>query len=199
MPRSVSPPVSPKTVRLPKRSRQLSKGELSIEELSQDDVGYDADVEVLRPDQYEEPDSDLEQDTKPIKCIATIDEEITRGMRHLGWRQSLPAALTMPITEHFSDLESSPINQYGKRTEFHASPLRRSEGRSSFASPAKRRKKRDSNINMAQPLMKSNAQACTDSSDRTEEKRTPSAESFTGSTAASEIIQPVSDDEMQLD
>ena len=32
--------------------------DLSIEELSEDEIGYDADIEVLRPDQCEEPDSD---------------------------------------------------------------------------------------------------------------------------------------------
>lgn len=200
MPRSVSPPISPKTLRQPKRPRQSSKSEPSVEELGQDDLGYDADVEVVLPDQYEEPESDFE-DTRPSKAITAIDEEITRGMRQLGWRHDRAALATGPVTEHFSDLESSAINQYGKRTEFHVSTPSRTDGRRTLVPPAKRRKRRETHLNVAQQIIKSISAPQTDSSDRTEGKRTPFAESSTstGSTMASEEPQVGSNDEMQLD
>ncbi|KPI40241.1 uncharacterized protein AB675_7788 [Cyphellophora attinorum] len=200
MPRSVSPPISPKTVRQPKRSRQLSQSELVVEELAQDDLGYDADVEVLRPDQYEEAESDFEDDTRAVKSITAIDEEITRGMRQLGWRQTQPTVPTEPVTEHFSDLDSSPINQYGKRTEFHLTTPTRTDGRDNYAPPAKRRKRRESRLNPAQRILKSRPQPLTDSSDRTDEKRAPLAESSsTRSTVASDEPRMASNDEMLLD
>ena len=69
-----SPPISPKTVRHGKRSRQSSKGEVSLGELSQEDAGYDGDIEVIRPDEVEEPDSECEDD----------DSEL--GLKRLLWQ-----------------------------------------------------------------------------------------------------------------
>lgn len=196
MRKSVSPPISPKTIRHPKRSRQSSKSELSVEELSQDDLGYEGDVEVVRPDQYEEPESDFEEDKGPTRCITTIDEEITRGMKQLGWRQSQPRIHTGPVVQHLSEFESSPINRYGKRVEYDVTAT--VDG-SNHAPPAKRRKKRDSRSSISQRSARTRPKQHTDSSDRTEDKRTPFADSSTGSTAASEAPQVASNDEMVLD
>jgi hypothetical protein len=47
--------------------KSVSSGSLSIEELSEDEVGYDGDIEVIRPDQYEEPESEPgESEAEPI-------------------------------------------------------------------------------------------------------------------------------------
>jgi hypothetical protein len=198
MPRSVSPPISPKTVRQPKRSRQSSKSEISIQELSQDDdCGYDGDVEVVRPDQYEEPETESEDEKPANHLIPDIDEEITRGMRQLGWRQpSIRLQTTGNSTEHNSGLDSSPLNRYGKRAEFAASELLDGQ---SHAHPAKRRKRRQSRTNIAQRFMKSKPSIVTDSSDRTEGKQTPLADTSTSSTTLSEPARVVDGDEMILD
>src|SRR5277367_4214391 len=50
-----------------RHTKSVSSGSLSIEELSEDEVGYDGDIEVIRPDQYEEPESEAgESETEPI-------------------------------------------------------------------------------------------------------------------------------------
>ncbi|KAJ9655933.1 hypothetical protein H2198_005281 [Neophaeococcomyces mojaviensis] len=67
-----------------KRLRKESSSEISIEELSPDDMGYDADVEALQPDQYEEADSEPEETSTPKKKFPSIDEELSARMKHLG-------------------------------------------------------------------------------------------------------------------
>lgn len=41
-------------------TKGLSNQSFSIEELSGDEIGYDGDIEIVQPDQYEEPESDQE-------------------------------------------------------------------------------------------------------------------------------------------
>lgn len=43
--------------------RQASP-ELLVHEIPDDEIGYDADVEILRPDAYEEPESETSEDAK---------------------------------------------------------------------------------------------------------------------------------------
>jgi hypothetical protein len=200
MPRSVSPPISPKTIRHPKRSRQPSKDELSVQELSQDDdCGYDGDVEIVRPDQYEEPETDSEEDKDDCHLIPDIDEEITRGMRQLGWRQA-PARLQMsglPAQQDPDAVDSSPLNRYGKRAEFDVAEVMNGQGP---APPAKRRKKRGSRSNIAQRFVKAKPHMMvSDSSDRTEGKQPPLLDTSTGSTGASDLPPVLDGDEMVLD
>ncbi|KAK5937485.1 hypothetical protein PMZ80_010103 [Knufia obscura] len=71
-----------------KRLRKDSSSELSIEELLPDDMGYDADVEALHPDIYEEPESDTESIATPKRKFHTIDEELAARMKHLGHERS---------------------------------------------------------------------------------------------------------------
>lgn len=196
MPRSVSPPISPKTIRHPKRSRQSSKSEISVQELSQDDQdGYDADIEVLRPDQYEEPETDSESDRPTTRLIPDLDEEITRGIRQLGWRQPSARLQTMGLGNHSETLDSSPLNRYGKRQEFDVAELFDGHNQSH---PAKRRKKRGSRSSIAHRFMKSKPPV-SDSSERTEGKQTPLVDTSTGSTGASEAQPNIGNDEMILD
>lgn len=42
----------------PAFSRRRSSNSITVEELSEDDYAYDGDIEIVRPDQYEEVDSD---------------------------------------------------------------------------------------------------------------------------------------------
>lgn len=67
-----------------KRLRQNSSSELSIEELFPDDMGYEADVETVQPDTYEEPESDSEANHTPKRKFFTIDEELAARMKQLG-------------------------------------------------------------------------------------------------------------------
>ena len=67
-----------------KRLRQESSDEISIEELFPDDMGYDADVEALQPDQYEEAESEPEDTGTPRKKFPSIDEDLAARMKHLG-------------------------------------------------------------------------------------------------------------------
>lgn len=67
-----------------KRLRKDSSSEISIEELFADDLGYDADVETLQPDAYEEPASDTETSVTPKRRLLTIDEDLAARMKHLG-------------------------------------------------------------------------------------------------------------------
>ncbi|ETN41410.1 uncharacterized protein HMPREF1541_03345 [Cyphellophora europaea CBS 101466] len=201
MPLSVSPPISPKTIRHPKRSRQSSKCELSVEELNQDDIGYDGDVEVIRPEQYEEPSSESDDDKPAPHLIPDVDEEITRGMRQLGWRQSSSKLQTNGLggpQGHNSDgLQSSPLNQHGKRGEVDVADFGDVQSR---APPAKRRKKRGSQSSIAHRLMRGKPhQQQTDSSDKTEGQRTPLVDTSTGSTGFSEGPPEACNDEMVLD
>ena len=71
-----------------KRLRKDSSSELSVEELLPDDMGYDADVEALHPDVYEEPDSDDESTATPKRKFHTIDEELAARMKQLGHERS---------------------------------------------------------------------------------------------------------------
>ena len=71
-----------------KRLRKESSGELSIEELFPDDMAFDADVEALYPDIYEEPESDTGSAATPHRKLQNIDEELAARMKHLGHERS---------------------------------------------------------------------------------------------------------------
>src|SRR3954451_21850857 len=51
----------------PRYHRRSSSDNITVEEFSDDDYGYDGDIEVFRPDEYEEADSDTGNvDSPPI-------------------------------------------------------------------------------------------------------------------------------------
>lgn len=81
-----------------KRLRHDSSSEISIEELFPDDMGYEADIEALHPDTYEEPDSDVEQSFTPRKKFYSIDEELAARMKTLGSERS---GTNSPQTPYF--------------------------------------------------------------------------------------------------
>ncbi|RMZ82161.1 hypothetical protein DV738_g1852, partial [Chaetothyriales sp. CBS 135597] len=147
-----SPPISPKTTRDGKRSQQTSNNEFSVEELPSDSVGYDADIEVVKPDHIEEPDSESEDDQTALSSLKRLlwpdtDEELANKMKELSWprpEQLLPRTRDVPdLIEPKSDttlLRSSPrVNAYGKRSEIDVEMAHSYEA----SSAAKRRKRRD--------------------------------------------------------
>lgn len=68
--------------------RKDSSSEISIEELLPDDMGYDADIEALHPDAYEEPESEAEVSRTPKRKFHSIDDELAARMKHLGSEKS---------------------------------------------------------------------------------------------------------------
>ncbi|OAP58570.1 hypothetical protein AYL99_07660 [Fonsecaea erecta] len=67
-----------------KRPRRESSDGYSVEEISADDMGYDGDIEVLLPDQYEEPDSDFEDDHVLRRLWPDTDDELASKLRRLS-------------------------------------------------------------------------------------------------------------------
>jgi hypothetical protein len=175
-----SPPVSPKTVRHGKRSRQSSRGEVSVGELSQEDTGYDGDVEVVRPDEVEEPETESDNDDteslrfRRLLCGDSKDEELISKMRRLGWKsremdEQDSHELERPGVKRLSrEVDHSLLNQHGKRTEIEVSELVDSQHQ---ARHAKRRK--DSRSNMARNIIKGRDEIPTDTSEMTDGKNLP--------------------------
>ena len=146
-----------------KRLRKDSSSEFSIEELFPDDMGYDADNEALRPDGYEEVDSDIEQSHTPKRKFFSVDEELAARMKHLGSERSGTDSPLTPSTTRgrkrrslheeilhsklgrSSDLE---VTEVLERARSNPSPpkkrLRRSMRRSSSSQQAKEKRDRES-------------------------------------------------------
>lgn len=76
------------TIRRRGRTRKDSSSEISVEELLPDDMGYDADIEALHPDAYEEPESEVETASTPKRKFHSIDDELAARMKHLGSERS---------------------------------------------------------------------------------------------------------------
>ena len=170
-----SPPASPKTVRHDKRSRPSSKGEMSVGELSQEDIGYDGDVEVVHPDEVEEPESESEDDDSVFDLRRLLwpdaDQELADKMKRLGWRSKDDdgpdgRSLEKPGTKRLSRETGSnpnPVNHHGKRTEMEISDM----GDANHKQPyAKRRK--DTRLSMARQTVKDRKEMQTDTSEHTD-------------------------------
>lgn len=200
-----SPPVSPKTIRNGKRSRQSSRGTLSVQELSPDDMGYDADVEVLRPNEYEEADSDPD-DSLPIGFKRILwpddDEELATKMRRLSWRQAKPIPRASsendrPRNSKPKDMRSRSLNQHGKRTELEISEM--ADAQDSLP-PAKRRRKRNERRSpMKHGSLRSSKNTFHSSSDVADDDKTPMQVETTGSTGHSETGIGQADEAMDVD
>jgi hypothetical protein len=67
-----------------KRARRKSSDGFTVEEITTDDNGYDGDIEVLRPDQYEEPESDFEDDPAMKNFWPDTDEDLASKLRRLS-------------------------------------------------------------------------------------------------------------------
>ena len=67
--------------RSPSRRRRRSS-QFSLEELSDDDIGYDADVEVVRPE-YEDAESGNEDDTQHDENSTDSEEHLAHRLRAL--------------------------------------------------------------------------------------------------------------------
>lgn len=90
---------STSTTKRSKRTRRESANSITIEELSTHDQGYEADVEVIRPDNYEENESDIEtrDNDTPRRKFRTEDEELAARMQQLGNDESSTDSPHTPV------------------------------------------------------------------------------------------------------
>lgn len=83
---------SPKQSKTSNNPRRIFSG-LLIDEIADDETGYDADVEILRPDAYDEPDSGKSEDG----ASSTESEEHSRNelVRHMSSLSCNPDSRTV--------------------------------------------------------------------------------------------------------
>ncbi|KIW11399.1 hypothetical protein PV08_10699 [Exophiala spinifera] len=157
-----------------KRRRQDSfDHEIQIEELSPDDMAYDGDTEVLRPDQYEDIDSDFEDDRALRRLWPDTDDELAGRLRRLSCdaRKDNPKdpsdeARGQKRQSAEMDLENEPSPH--KRTEIEV--LEVVDGQPEQR-PIKRRRKRATKSNIAHRLVRKPApEDWTDSSEKTDDQ-----------------------------
>lgn len=159
-----------------KRPRRESSGDLQVEELSPDDMGYDGDVEILRPDHYEEVESDFEDEAGQIQKQVEwpdADEELARKLRRLRCDPPPSSSPKMDNGERGLKRQSVAMDEEGSRAQFPTSELEVSElveGQTQHPPPSKRRKKRSSQQIMAHRLARK--QAGNTWSDTTDTERT---------------------------
>ncbi|RMZ85380.1 hypothetical protein DV737_g760, partial [Chaetothyriales sp. CBS 132003] len=199
-----SPPISPKTARDGKCSQRASNHDLSLEELSSDNVGYDADIEVVRPDHIEEPDSESEDDPAALSGLKRLvwpdtDDELASKMKKLSWhrpkqlRQQARGMRGIYEPKPATSLPDNPsrVNTHGKRSEID---VEMADGREASSS-AKRRKQRDDRAGIVHSLDVSD---CMDTTTDTDTVRRPKQAS---QSTRAEVTQdrPAESNDMDLD
>jgi hypothetical protein len=163
-----------------KRPRRESSGELYVEELSPDDMGYDGDVEILRPDHYEEIDSDFEDDKTGQNQWPDTDEELARKLRLLACGPEFVDSSRPEDSEHgkkrrSKEMENETPPARGAHTDFEVSEM--VDGQTEQR-PTKKRRKRPSQQSMAHRLGRKHVNGTwSDSSDRTDDREMPLLES----------------------
>ncbi|KAH0845560.1 hypothetical protein AYO21_05489 [Fonsecaea monophora] len=156
-----------------KRPRRASSDGYSVEEISADDMGYDGDIEVLLPDQYEEPDSDFEDDKAFRRLWPDTDDELASKLRRLSCD---PHSSRHPRRDDDGErgrkrmsreMDDDDADVPPKHTEIEVSEL--VDGHAGQP-PQKKRKNRNSKPPLGrQAAKKQVAEAWSDSSDRSEE------------------------------
>ena len=180
--------------KIKKRPRRESSDGYSIEEIFPDDIGYDGDVEVLRPDQYEEPESEFEDDQALKRLWPDTDEELASRLRRLSCeRQSRNAPRDVPqrgqkrrSTEMEADEESPSLFL----TEIEVSEV--VEAQQPAQPLTKRRKKTGDKAPLGrQGVKKPPHETWTDSSDNTEDAAIESSNSTSARGATNTSSTPL--------
>jgi len=157
-----------------KRPRRESSDEIYIEEMSPDEMGYDGDVEVLRPDQYEDAESDLEDTTPRRRLWPDTDDELAGKLRRLSCdpsvlhAQQLEDRSKLGAKRQSKEMDVDDRGSGSRRTEIEVSELvdEQAEQR-----PIKRRKRRVSQSHMVHGVgNKQPSRAWSDSSEKTEDQ-----------------------------
>ena len=171
-------------------------------------MGYDADIETLRPNEYEDAESDVEENVDEMvnsgpKSLLwpDIDGELAGKMRQLSWRQT--KSTSRPKSEHNRGLKSKDghslpthLNQYGKRPDLDIAEVM--EGQESLP-PTKRRRKRSARSSPTKQNMRSKLGLLGYPSDQTESNRTSVLMETTESTGVSEDGNGAQDEAMEVD
>ncbi|OCT47781.1 hypothetical protein CLCR_03701 [Cladophialophora carrionii] len=159
--------------RVRKRPRRESSDGFSVEEISPDDMGYDGDIEVLHPDQYEEPESEFEDEALK-KLWPDTDDELASRLRRLSCERQ-------PKSAHRGDyaddrgrkrLSTEMDDDEDESAALDATEIEISELVDGQAAqpPMKRRRKRSERTPLGQRVVKRQVQeAWTDSSDKSED------------------------------
>jgi hypothetical protein len=150
--------------RIRKRPRRESSDGISIEEISPDDMGYDGDVEVLRPDQYEEPDSDLEDDHALRRLWPDTDDELASRLRRLSCERESGGNLGRGRKRVSAEMDDEEDNLSPRHTEIEVSEIVEDQP---AGPPSKRRRKKTP---LGHRVVKKQAHgAWTDSSDKSDD------------------------------
>ncbi|KAJ9499544.1 hypothetical protein H2202_005127 [Exophiala xenobiotica] len=156
-----------------RRRHGSSDNELQIEEISPDDMAYDGDTEVLRPDQYEEAESDFGDDRALRRLWPDTDDELAGRLRRL----SCDARTRSPRRQYdgthgqkrrSKDIDFEQETPPRKRTEIEVSEL--VDGRTEQR-PIKRRKKQTPKPSMAHRVAKKQVTGTwTDTSEKSDDQ-----------------------------
>jgi hypothetical protein len=164
--------------RIRKRPRRESSDGFSVEEISPDDMGYDGDIEVLHPDQYEELESEFEDEALK-KLWPDTDDELASRLRRLSCERQPKSAHREDadrgrkrLSAEMDEEEESPALD---RTEIEVSEL--VDGQAAQP-PMKRRRKGSEKTPLGHRVVKKQAhEAWTDSSDQSEDAAIESSNS----------------------
>ena len=124
-----------------KLSRDKSSEDFAVQELFPDDMAYDADVEIVQPDEYEEPESESEARWTPVRQLRSTDDELATRMRGLC-RDSPACGIATPPSERgrkrtLEEVGDDPAaERRGRNSDFEIS-----EVRSRDSSPLKKKNK----------------------------------------------------------
>jgi len=175
-----------------KRPRRQSSDDYSIEEISADDMGYDADVEVLHPDQYEEPESEFEDDQALRRLWPDTDDELSSRLRRLSCEREPKMAQREDLHGGRKRL-SAEMDDEGEsaarvNTEIEVSEL--VDGQA--AQPPTKRRKRSGKTPLGHRVVRKQAhEAWTDSSDKSEDAAIVSSNSYSTPEATNTPSSPL--------
>lgn len=175
--------------------RNRSSDEFLIEELSPDDMGYDADIETIKPDKYEDVESESEGMVTPDKNWESIDEELAARMRQLGKNQLSPVRSSSNrgrkrMSIEMADGDTLLGGPCSPDIEIHEVVD------NTAPSPAKRRRKKSRHRSAAQYTLQGQNEVWTDSSGRGEGNgRGKGVTATSTSSATSEQARPKNDED----
>lgn len=158
-----------------KRPRRESSDELYIEELSPDDIGYDGDAEVLRPDEYEEIESDFEDEKEAQNAWPSTEEELARQLGLLACGpeisgSSRPDEGDLNKKRRSKEMDNESPSAHSGHADFEVSEM--VDGQAEQG-PIKKRRKR-AKYGIAYRLGRKHVNGTwSDSSDRTDDREMP--------------------------
>ncbi|EXJ73356.1 uncharacterized protein A1O5_03116 [Cladophialophora psammophila CBS 110553] len=186
-----------------KRPRRQSSDGYSVEEISADDMGYDGDIEVLLPDQYEEPESDFEDDKALLRLWPDTDDELASKLRRLfcdphSLRHTRRDDGDRGRKRVSREMDDGEENASLKHTEIEVSEL--VDGHAEQPPPKKRKNRASKPPAGQQGVKKQSRAAWSDSSDRSEEAMDESSTGTPyGANAPSTPVRNAGSDNDELD